>query len=61
MAGTSIPNSRLAGFYRAIEAGSVLMTVDVPLHRAHAIRERVARRHPEAVAAGLEPTIPAFP
>jgi uncharacterized membrane protein YeaQ/YmgE (transglycosylase-associated protein family) len=61
MAGTAIPNSRLAGFYRAIEAGSVLMMVDVPLHRAQAIRELVARRHPEAVAAGVEPTIPAFP
>ncbi|MEX0958280.1 MAG: DUF1269 domain-containing protein [Burkholderiales bacterium] len=61
MAGTAIPNSRLAGFHRAIEAGSVLMMVDVPLNRAHEIRELVAKRHPEAVAAGIEPTIPAFP
>jgi uncharacterized membrane protein YeaQ/YmgE (transglycosylase-associated protein family) len=61
MAGAAIPNSRLAAFYRAIEAGSILMMVDVPLYRAQEIRDLVAKRHPEAVAGGVEPTIPAFP
>ena len=61
MAGTQIPNSRLASFQANIERGQVLMMVDVPLARIGAIRERVARRHPEEISGGIEPTIPAFP
>jgi hypothetical protein len=61
MAGTQIPNSRLASFHADIECGQVLMMVDVSLARISAIRERVARRHPEAISGGIEPTIPAFP
>jgi hypothetical protein len=61
MAASSVPNSRLEPFHKDIEQGKVLMMVDVPMRRVQEISERVARRHPEAVAGGFEPTIPAFP
>ena len=61
MAATAVPNSRLKAFHPQIEQGKVLMMVDVPMRRAQEISELVARRHPEAVPGGFEPTIPAFP
>jgi hypothetical protein len=61
MVGTQVPNSRLKAFHADIERGQVLMMVDVPLGKVSAIRELVARHHPEARSGGLEPTIPAFP
>ncbi|HXF67162.1 MAG TPA: DUF1269 domain-containing protein [Burkholderiales bacterium] len=61
MAASSVPNSKLKPFHRDIEQGKVLMMVDVPMRRVQEISELVARRHPEAVPGGFEPTIPAFP
>ena len=61
MAASAVPNSRLKAFHPDIEKGKVLMMVDVPMRRLQEISELVARRHPEAVAGGFEPTIPAFP
>ena len=61
MVGTQVPNSRLKAFHADIERGKVLMMIDVPLGRLATINERIAQRHPEAVAGGVEPTIPAFP
>jgi hypothetical protein len=61
MVASSVPNSRLKAFERDIEAGKVLMMVDVPIGRAKAICELVSQRHPEALSGGFEPTIPAFP
>jgi hypothetical protein len=61
LAASSIPNSRLNAFHAEIERGKVLMMVDVPLRRVTDISDLVARRHPEAVPGGVEPTIPAFP
>lgn len=61
MAASSVPNSKLKPFHRDIEEGKVLMMVDVPMRRVQEISELVARRHPEAVPGGFEPTIPAFP
>jgi uncharacterized membrane protein len=57
----SVPNSRLRPFRREIEAGKILLMVDVPLSRIEEIQELVHRRHPEATAHGVEPTLPAFP
>lgn len=57
----SVPNSRLQPFSKEIEAGRILLMVDVPLSRIEEIQDLVARRHPEASAHGIEPTIPAFP
>jgi hypothetical protein len=61
MVASAVPNSRLKPFEYAIESGKVLMMVDVPMTHTREIRDLVARRHPEAVSGGQEPTIPAFP
>lgn len=61
MAASAVPNSKLKAFHPEIERGKVLMMVDVPMRRVTEISELVARRHPEAVSGGFEPTIPAFP
>jgi hypothetical protein len=57
----SVPNTRLKAFRAEIEAGKILLMVDVPLSRVEEVQELVSRRHPEATAHGVEPTMPAFP
>lgn len=61
MAGTAIPNSRLADFERDIEQGRILLMVDVPFTRTQEISDLLGQRHPEGKPGGTEPTIPAFP
>lgn len=61
MVASSIPNSRLRAFDKAIESGRILLMVDVPASRVEDVRGLLGRRHPEAAASGQEPTIPAFP
>ncbi len=56
-----VPNSRLDHFQNAIEAGQVLMLVDVPYERVEEISKMVKKHHKEAVIEGTEPTIPPFP
>jgi uncharacterized membrane protein len=57
----SVPNSRLKLFRKEIDAGKILLMIDVPPSRIAEIRDLVSRRHPEATAHGIEPTMPAFP
>ena len=52
MAGAAVPNSRLKQFAADIEAGRVLMMVDVPFRRVAEITGMVVSRHPEAVPRG---------
>jgi hypothetical protein len=61
MIGISAPNSRLTRFEKAIEAGELLMLIDVPKGRTEEITELVRNHHPEANVEGTEPTIPPFP
>lgn len=61
MIGISTPSSRLTEFEKAIEAGQLLMMVDVPKERVDDIATRVRSHHPEAHIEGTEPVIPAFP
>ena len=61
MVASSVPNSRLKAFQRDMEAGKVLMMVDVPMRLVQEICDLVASKHPEAASGGFEPTIPAFP
>lgn len=61
MVGSSVPNSRLAQFRQDIEAGRVLMMVDVPYAAVEPIRQGVVARHPEAVPAGQVRPYPVFP
>ena len=61
MVGLSVPNSRLKAFESDIEAGKVLLMLDVPAGRYQEVHDVIARTHPEAVDGGNEPTVPAFP
>jgi hypothetical protein len=61
MAAAAIPNSRLKQFESGIEAGQVLLMVDLPLSKVKQIEELVAQRHPNFQFGGQEPHIPAFP
>ncbi|HKW83356.1 MAG TPA: DUF1269 domain-containing protein [Burkholderiaceae bacterium] len=61
MIGVSTPSNRLARFEPAIEAGGILLMVDVPRSRVDEIEQRLQALHPEAHLEGVEPNIPAFP
>jgi len=61
MIGISIPSKRLARFTPQIEAGQILLMVDVPMWRVEAVEARLRELHPEARLEGTEPDIPAFP
>ena len=61
MIAVSIPNSRLKRFQHAIDAGRILLMVDVPFRRLGEIRQLIERHHPEAKDAGQDTQIPAFP
>jgi uncharacterized membrane protein YeaQ/YmgE (transglycosylase-associated protein family) len=61
LAGATVPNSRLAQFRAWMDQGKLLLMVDVPYSEQGRIVEIVRRHHPEALAGGSEPTIPAFP
>jgi hypothetical protein len=52
MAGAAVPNSRLRQFHADLEAGRVLMMVDVPWRRAEEIGALVTSRHPEVMPRG---------
>jgi hypothetical protein len=61
LVGASVPSHRLARFRPAIDAGQLLLMVDVPRARVEEIEDLLAAQHPEAHLEGLEPNIPAFP
>jgi hypothetical protein len=61
MVGAAVPNSKLQRFQRDIEAGRVLMMVDVPYDAVDSIRQTVITRHPEAEPAGQVRPYPVFP
>ncbi len=61
MKASSVPNSRLKQFESAIEAGRILIMVDVPSGRVDEIRALITSHYPDAMDSGQEPAIPAFP
>jgi len=61
MAGAAFPNSRLTQFEHAIEAGHVLVMVDVPVARIDTIKTLINRRHPEIEVEVFEPRTPLVP
>lgn len=61
MIGVNIENSQLKEFEKAIEAGQLLLMVDVPVTRVDEITGLVKKHHPEAEVSGTEPTLPVFP
>jgi hypothetical protein len=61
MIGASVPSERLKRFQPQIDAGQILLMVDVPRGRVDEIEARLQQLHPEASLKGMEPDIPAFP
>jgi hypothetical protein len=61
MVGAGLPSSRLERFESAIEAGQLLMMIDVPRGRVEATEALVRQHHPEAELEGTEPNMPLFP
>jgi hypothetical protein len=59
--GVSLPSSRLRRFKKAIEAGQLLLIVDVPRSKVEDIEALLQKSHPEAHFEGEEPNVPAFP
>ena len=52
MVGAAVPNSRLKQFDADMQAGRVLLMVDVPFSRVDEITSLVTSRHPEAMPRG---------
>ena len=61
MVGMSVDNRQLKEFEDAIEAGELLVMVDVPRERVGEIEESVKQHLPTVEIEGTEPHIPAFP
>jgi len=61
MVAAAVPNIRLKHFQADIDAGKVLLMVDVPYPSVERVRELVHERHPEAITGGQETRFPAFP
>jgi hypothetical protein len=61
LVGVSAPNSELKQFTDDIEAGKILLMVDVPVSRVTEIEQLIAKRHPEVADRGVEPSTPVFP
>lgn len=61
MNAAAVPNTRLSKFSAAIEAGKVLLILDVPTARVEEIEAMIAQRHPEIGFGGMEPPMLAFP
>ena len=61
MVGASVPNSKLVRFQRELDAGKILLLVDVPPAVVDEIRGAVTAQHPEAVPAGQVRPYPVFP
>jgi len=61
MVGMSVGNRQTKEFEDAIEAGELLVMVDVPRERVGEIEESVKQHLPTVEIEGTEPHIPAFP
>jgi hypothetical protein len=61
MIGMDATNSHIKQFEDAVNAGQILVLVDVPKERVEDIESLVKKHHPDADFEGTEPTIPAFP
>ena len=61
MIGMDVSNSQVKEFQSAIEAGKILVLVDVSKDRIDEIETLVKKHHPDADLKGTEPHIPAFP
>lgn len=61
MIGMDVKNSNVKKFESSIQAGEMLILVDVPKDRVDSVQDSIRKLHPEVDFEGTEPTIPAFP
>jgi hypothetical protein len=61
LTGASTPSVKLRRFEAELEAGSVLLMVDVPVRRLQAVQALLSQHCPHASNRGLDLTMPAFP
>ena len=61
MAGAAYPSSRLKTFEQEIDAGKILIMVDVPRMRLDHVNALIHRLDPEVDIEGIEPTAPIIP
>ena len=61
MAGAAFSNSRLKEFERDIDAGKILIMVDVPRDRITHVNALIRRLDPEVEIEGVEPPAPVIP
>ena len=61
MAGAAFSNSRLQAFEQDIDAGKILIMVDVPRNRITHVNALVRRLDPEVEIEGVEPPAPVIP
>lgn len=61
MAGAAFPNSRLHIFEQDIEAGKILVMVDVPKDRVAHVNDLIQSVYPEVDVRGVEPRAPLIP
>jgi hypothetical protein len=61
MAGASFPNSRLQGFEEAIDAGKILVMVDVPLNKVDETNTLIRSHDPDVKIEGIEPPARVIP
>jgi uncharacterized membrane protein len=61
MVGVGLPNSRIEQYQKAIEAGHLLLMVDVHRDRVEEVESLITRHHPQAELEGVDPNIPIFP
>ncbi|PPD30952.1 MAG: DUF1269 domain-containing protein [Methylomonas sp.] len=58
LAGLQVGNSRVKDYADAIEHGQLLVLIDIPKQRIDAIKQIIAKHHPEAKFEGIEPLLP---
>lgn len=61
MIGASFTSSRLTKFQGALDAGEILMLVDVRKQRVDEIEQLIRSHHQDVHIEGVEPNIPNFP
>lgn len=61
IAGASYPSSRLKAFELEIDAGKILVMVDVPVNRITSINALIQRFDSEVLVEGVEPSAPIIP
>jgi hypothetical protein len=61
MAGAAFSNSRLKAFEQDIDAGKILIMVDVPQNRITHVNGLIRRLDPEVEIEGVEPPAPVIP